>query len=316
MKKIRIIIQREYLSRVRKKSFIITTLLLPIGMALLMGAIIYFTVNSKTSHKIGVIDETSMFFPKMDSSETYDLVKVEELNTLDKKAIAEKYNADILLQIYSSEPKVIDSIVTYTESSLSLKAKDYINSQINDIYRISLLENAGMDKYQIDSIQSKKQAIQNQTFEAKETNTEIAAALGYGMGFLMYMVIFIYGVGVMRGVMEEKTNRIAEVIVSSVTPFQLMMGKILGIALVGLTQFAMWIGLLVILQFVLLLFIPGLSPEAMTDVIPNAGAMGAVTDMTSDNGIKEIVELLSGQNWFLLIGSFFFYFMGGYLVGP
>jgi len=314
MKKISIIIRREYVSRVRKKSFIITTLLLPVGMALLMGAIIYFTATSNTSHTIGVIDETAAFFPKMDSNETYNLLNIEGENAIDKKTVAEKYNADILLHIYSSEVPGIDSIVTYTESSLSLKAKEYINSQINDIYRISLLENAGMDKYQIDSIQSQRQEIKNQTFDAKETNTEIAAALGYGMGFLMYMVIFIYGVGVMRGVMEEKTNRIAEVIVSSVTPFQLMMGKILGIALVGLTQFAMWVGLLFVLQFILVLFIPGLSPESMTNAMPNPDTLNAVTEMTSDDGIKELYSMVASQNWVLIIGSFFFYFLGGYLL--
>ena len=127
------------------------------------------------------------------------------------------------------------------------------------------------------------------------------------------MVIFIYGAGVMRGVMEEKTNRIAEVIISSVKPFQLMMGKIIGIALVGLTQFMMWIGLMLILQLLLPLFIPGLSDVLHGSVTMTPEMQQQMNAMGSGENMSMIQSLMN-QNWGLILGCFLFYFLGGYFL--
>lgn len=136
--------------------------------------------------------------------------------------------------------------------------------------------------------------------------------IGYVMGFLIYLVILIYGMSVMRGVSEEKTNRVAEVIISSVKPFHLMLGKIIGIAMVGLTQFVMWLLLTGLLQFMLPLFVPGLG-----DMLHSGPAMADVQQKmqsVDQHELASFLQTLYAQNWALIIGCFLFYFLGGYFL--
>jgi len=150
--------------------------------------------------------------------------------------------------------------------------------------------------------------------EEKEDNNVkagISYGVGYISGFLIYIILFIYGTMVMRGVMEEKTNRIAEVIISSVKPFQLMMGKIIGIGAVGLVQFLIWIGLTILLRFVLPLFIPGMSETAN---VMNHGANEAMQQAQHSGAFNSLLHGLSEINIPLILGCFIFYFLGGYLL--
>jgi ABC-2 type transport system permease protein len=173
------------------------------------------------------------------------------------------------------------------------------------------MQDEGIDKDKIDSINNS--SIRLKSFDLKnnqETSSEIATMIGYVTGFLIYIVILIYGMGVMRGVMEEKTNRIAEVIISSVRPFQLMMGKIVGIALVGLTQFLLWLILTGSLQFLLPLFIPELRQAIHPSSAADMDAMSKVP--TSE--LAGIFNSLSNQHWSLILSCFLFYFLGGYFL--
>jgi ABC-2 type transport system permease protein len=207
-----------------------------------------------------------------------------------------------------------DSVLIYKEGGVSLAAKSFISTAINDIHQDKLLEEAGIQQSQIDSIQSQKLPFRSIDLKNnQETNTEIASMIGYGMGLLIYLILFIYGAGVMRGVMEEKTNRIAEVIISSVRPFQLMMGKIIGIALVGLTQFLIWGVIMILLNFLLPFLIPdlqGLTPgnlSAMPAGAPN------IQDIQNNESLH-FIQTAMNQNWGLIIGAFLFYFLGGYFM--
>ncbi len=314
MHKIWLIIRREYLTRVRKKSFIVTTLLIPILMFGLMALSIYMAVKSEQKQTIVVMDESGFFVNKLDATQSYQVVYDKLGKGENNQAIIERTHADIFLHIYPFDGNRPDSIHIFKEGGVSLSAKGFITDQLDRIYQIKQLQDAGIDKSQIDSIQNS--SLQVKSFDLKdnkETSSEIASGIGYAMGFLIYLVIFIYGAGVMRGVMEEKTNRIAEVIVSSVKPFQLMMGKIIGIALVGLTQFFMWIALMLILQLLLPLLIPGLADVLHGGMAMPADMQSQVQQLSSPERVGAIGAFMN-QNWSLIIGSFLFYFLGGYFL--
>lgn len=309
MSKIPVIIRREYLSRVKKKSFLVTTILLPLGMFALLGLITFFTMKSKSETKIGVIDETQVYYQEMDKeSRNFELQEVNLQSGENAEALATRTGNDIILHIYANDAARIDSVKAISESSISLSASEFMDDEIQRIYRKKVLAEAGINEVYLDSLTGAKVKFISTSFEDKITSTGASVALGYGMGFLMYMLIFIYGVGVMRGVMEEKTNRIAEVIISSVTPFQLMMGKIIGIGLVGLTQFAIWIILLVTMYTIggaVFLTTADISTMADPEVM-NAAAQQPEVGL--------ILEKLSQINWGLVISSFVLYFIGGYFL--
>lgn len=315
MNKIWLIIRREYVTRVRKKSFIVTTLLIPIMMFGLISLFVYMAVKSEQKQTIVVHDESGFFVHKMDTvQKSYTLLYEKLQEGESNKAFLERTKADIYLHIFPFKDNRPDSVHIYKEGGVSLSAKGFITNQLDNIFQIKQLEDAGINKQQIDSIQNNSITIKSFDLkDNKETNSEIASSIGYAMGFLIYLVIFIYGAGVMRGVMEEKTNRIAEVIISSVRPFQLMMGKIIGIALVGLTQFLMWIGLMLILQLLLPLLIPGIGETLHGGMNMPADMQGQMNTIAKGENLGMIQSVMN-QNWGLIFGCFLFYFLGGYFL--
>ena len=312
MNKIWLIIQREYISRVKKKSFLVTTLLIPILMFGLIATMAYMAAKSEQKEAIAVIDESGVFINKMDtSSSSYTITYIADDTHENYTTLLEKNKCDILLHIYPFRNGLPDSINIYKDGGVSLSAKEFISDDMNTIYQIKQMQDEGIDKDKIDSINNS--SIRLKSFDLKnnqETSSEIATMIGYVTGFLIYLVILIYGMGVMRGVMEEKTNRIAEVIISSVRPFQLMMGKIVGIALVGLTQFLLWLILTGSLQFLLPLFIPELR-QAMHP--SSAAGMDAISKVPTSE-LAGIFNSLSNQHWSLILSCFLFYFLGGYFL--
>jgi len=312
MNKIWLIIQREYISRVKKKSFLVTTLLIPILMFGLIATMAYMAAKSEQKEAIAVIDESGVFINKMDtSSSSYTITYIADETHENYTTLLEKNKCDILLHIYPFRNGLPDSVNIYKDGGVSLSAKEFISDDMNTIYQIKQMQDEGIDKDKIDSINNS--SIRLKSFDLKnnqETSSEIATMIGYVTGFLIYLVILIYGMGVMRGVMEEKTNRIAEVIISSVRPFQLMMGKIVGIALVGLTQFLLWLILTGSLQFLLPLFIPELR-QAMHP--SSAAGMDAMSKVPTSE-LAGIFNSLSNQHWSLILSCFLFYFLGGYFL--
>jgi ABC-2 type transport system permease protein len=312
MNKIWLIIQREYISRVKKKSFLVTTLLIPILMFGLIATMAYMAAKSEQKEAIAVIDESGIFINKMDtSSSSYTIKYIADDRHENYTTLLEKNKCDILLHIYPFKNGLPDSVNIYKDGGVSLSAKEFISDDMNTIYQIKQMQDEGIDKDKIDSINNS--SIRLKSFDLKnnqETSSEIATMIGYATGFLIYLVILIYGMGVMRGVMEEKTNRIAEVIISSIRPFQLMMGKIVGIALVGLTQFLLWLILTGSLQFLLPLFIPELR-QAMHP--SSAAGMDAMSKVPTSE-LAGIFNTLSNQHWSLILSCFLFYFLGGYFL--
>jgi len=184
-----------------------------------------------------------------------------------------------------------------------------------------MLQEAGIQQNMLDSIHKASQFAELKAYEdkgssSKESNAGLAMGIGYASGFLIYLTMFIYGTMVMRGVMEEKTNRIAEVIISSVKPFELMLGKIIGIGAVGLTQFILWITLIISLTSVATNFLPADIQQQVTALQQNNGQMAAGMANASESAkqIYAMQHTFATANWPLIISCFIFYFLGEILV--
>ncbi len=206
----------------------------------------------------------------------------------------------------------------YSVKQISADTKEDIEERLDNAYEAYNLQEKGIRKEVLDSINkiasgkySIDNRVKNEKGGSKEVNAAVNTGVGMGSGLLIYITMFVFGAMVMRGVMEEKTNRIAEVMVSSVKPFELMMGKILGIAAVGLTQLVLWVVLVFVLSSVASAFLPH-------EVIQQAGNANQSMPMSGNNAavfskLGEAGKAFSSVNWLQVIGCFAFYFLGGYL---
>ena len=245
MSNISIIIQREFNERVRKKSFIITTLLMPLLMVALMAAPALIMQFSRGDEKrIAVIDESGLVAPRLESDEELrfeptDLTIEEARRTLTDRFGVLRIGGDIL-----ENPS---DVKLYANSSSSLSVESSITDQIERILEAEKLKRYNIDNLQqiLDEVKTTVtlQTFRNDKSQEEETHAQsstVATVTGYVLGFILYMFLLIYGQMVMQSVIEEKNNRVLEVMVSSVRPFDLMMGKILGIASVAVVQVAIW----------------------------------------------------------------------------
>lgn len=242
MNKVLLIIQREYLTRVKKRAFIVMTLLVPGLIAAMFSIVIYMAKQQEQIvHKIYVLDENGSFKGKFHDSKSKKYVTIDVPLPAAKDTI-KKHEDDLLLFIPSQTDKK-NSVTVYAKKKSSLSVADDIQTELNNIATGNSMVQAHIDTAQLHKIKSDihVQAQELTDAGAKNANVGPSYALGFIGAILIYMSLFIYGAQVMRGVIEEKTSRIVEVIVSSVKPFQLMLGKIIGVGLVGLTQFVLWI---------------------------------------------------------------------------
>jgi ABC-2 type transport system permease protein len=309
MNKIRLIISREYFTRVRKKSFFLTTILVPLVMIGFYAAILYISLGeSADQQKIAILDEANIFDNRFDSAETsiaVDFIANETENGFVKKY--EQLGYDAFLYI-PNKPIAFSKqqYILHSPSAISLPTLGIIEDAINNCVRNKALLAKGIDPKTFDSETSDisiENSIDSDT-GTKKNFAGVAYGVSFGCGLLIYMMMIIYGTQVMRGVTEEKTNRIAEVIIGSVKPFQLMMGKIVGIGAVGLTQFAVWIILVILMQMA----IPVVFPDMMQQ-IENAGAGQNENMQMLSNTLQGFSSLPMAK----IVGSFLFYFLGGYL---
>ena len=315
MNKTWIIIKREYISRVRKKTFLLTTFLTPLVFVGVIAAITVITIKGIREEKIAVVDEQGILKDNLESTSTVLYTFTKDVDTSNFTRLG--YSA-ILFAPQSGINKTPHFNIV-TEKSLSKMADSRIRQDVNRALENNLIsQELKVDPKRIDSIKNRAETVSINTSkrgedgDIKESNIGIAMAIGYVSGFLIYITLFVYGVMVMRGVMEEKTNRIAEVIISSVKPFQLMLGKIIGIGAVGLTQFLLWIILIGILSTVLSALVP---PDVLAQVRQAQDGMPGASNQNAEaiNTLATGMHTLSGINWFLVIGCFLFYFLGGYL---
>jgi ABC-2 type transport system permease protein len=313
MNKTWLVLQREYFSRVRKKSFLWTTILVPLVIIGFYAIIIAISVSDSSDVvKVAVVDESNLFGSTVVKSKNdgtaYEIVKNETEQSFKSKYKPAGY--DFLLYVPPNSNDNPSGIKLHSESAVSLGTKNKIERTVSQAIESKRLQAANIDpeKFKAISADVSLQNIIDSGKGEKKSVAGVAYAISFACGFLIYMILMIYGTMVMRGVMEEKTNRIAEVIVSSVKPFQLMMGKILGIGAVGITQFVIWIVLLGGLQFLLPLIFPGMAQDMAAQATSGAAQSG------SSSMLATISEGFSSINIPLNIFSFLFYFVGGYLL--
>jgi ABC-2 type transport system permease protein len=317
MHKIWIIIQREYTSRVKNKRFLLVTFLVPILMVGLIVGSAYFSFKGTEERKIAVVDPNGFFKDKLKNSKQ---LKFEFSNDVDTSNYQAKGYTDILLMPLFEGDKKADYILR-SKKSMGFTLQETISNKINAAIEDRMLEKAGIQQSILDSIHQSAQIAELKAYEdegkkSKESNAALAMGIGYASGLLIYITMFIYGTMVLRGVMEEKTNRIAEVIVSSVKPFELMLGKIIGIGAVGLTQFLMWIIVVVTLTGVGMGLLPDDMQSQVQQLQASGGQMGAAGMAQASESAKNIYAFqnaLVTTNWTLIIGCFLFYFLGGFL---
>lgn len=317
MNKIRLIIQREYLSRVKNKRFLLTTILTPLLMVLFFVGATYFALQGKDQHKVAVIDQNGFFKGNLSNSEHLVFEFPEGIDT--SNYLTKGYTDILIIPKFNGTQKV--NYIIRSKKRIGLNTEETISNKINAAIEDNMLQNAGIERAQLDSIRKESQfaaltSLEEQGDSAKESNAALSYGIGFGSGMLIYITMFIYGAMVMRGVMEEKTNRIAEVMISSVKPFQLMMGKIIGIGAVGITQFVLWIVLIVGLTTSAQLLIPHdvlVQVNTLQQYNGQIPAGGMVQASEAANKIYSIQHTMSTANWPLIFGCFIFYFIGGYL---
>lgn len=316
MGKIGLIISREYLSRVSKKSFIIMTFLGPVLIGGFITLMIWLSMEEEKESKVWVVDGTGLLengFKDTDGKVKYFYDK----SKIDKKYDPEnavkdfkESDYDLLLIINPDPYKNADNFIYYKKLP-NFKTEKIIHQQLQTALEDYNLEKYGFSRANYDLIK-RPVRIQEKDVNEQSAIQRERAYVGYFFTFLIYFFIFLYGVQVMRGVIEEKTSRIVEVMISSVKPFQLMMGKIIGIALVGLTQFLIW----AVLTFAILYTSKSM---LFTDVYdPSSQATAAAEGVPMDDKAAQLDGIFNlifyGINYGFMLGLFLFYFIFGYLM--
>lgn len=314
MNKVWLILRREFLNRVQKKSFLIATILVPLIFPAIIGLLVFISQQqekNKQKEVIHYIDESHLFKP--DSSRY--IFKEFHGSVADGKAAFQNSNDFGFLHIPALTLARPEGVVIYSKISLSIDDVQGISSMLENQFRDLKMQELKIDQKLLDNLKTDVN-INNVSLadngQEQSNNTIFNAAIGVVAGILMYMFIFIYGAQIMQGVIEEKTSKVVEVIVSSVRPFQLMLGKILGLASVGLLQFLIWIVLMTTVTFGLLGWL-GIDPpqqQAMQQISPEVAAQQAAAGSELAKNIGEFMAL----PWAYIGICFIFYFLGGYLL--
>jgi ABC-2 type transport system permease protein len=314
MNKIWLIIQREFLNRVQKKSFLVATILIPLIFPAIIGLLVFIAKESEKNLQkeiIHYVDESKAFTP--DSGRF--VFKPFQGSLEDAKKSYDQSEDFGLLYIPSYNLSKPQGITLYSKKSPSLEDVSNIERLFENQIKDVKMRRLNIDQKLLDSLKTNvsiKTVKLSEGGQEKSSNVGVLFGIGMAGGILMYMFIFIYGAQIMQGIIEEKTSKVVEVIVSSVKPFQLMMGKILGLASVGLLQFMIWILLMSTLTFGVLGYF-GIDPpqqQAIQQMSPEIAAQQAAMNSSVITTINEALNL----NWGFILFNFLFYFLGGYLI--
>ena len=320
MSKISLIIEREYLTRVKKKSFILITLLGPLVIGLGLAAVIWLSITEDVNHKVLIIDEKAPAFNNIQDTRN---IKFNYANNMDLQQSKEMfYESDYTCILYI--PKNIEAgniAMLYYKKQPGGAVIRGIEDQVEGV-----VEELKLLQYKIDPVDFRAvktnftlNAIKYSETGEEENLDKGKTLIGLGFGVLIYLFIFMYSVQVMRGVIEEKSSKIVEVIITSVRPFDLMMGKIIGVGLVSLTQFALWIiltlGIFGIAQATVLESY--YSVDQITEQIQTTPEISQELQAQSNGdktGLLDPNNIINRTNWPVMIALFFFYFIGGYFL--
>lgn len=317
--KIGIIIEREYLTRVKKRSFLLITFLAPVFFAALMFLPALLIKNSdKFAEKrtIAVCDESTVFTNRFENGDNNTFIYIDDsIDNVKNMVRAGVYDA--VLYIPGTQLNLPTNAEIYSVKQIPMGVTSHIRSTMKEVLEHQKLLASGIDPEIVKAsattinIQSIKMSEDEDT--EQKSFEEFEFFLGFFLCMIIYIVILLFGQQVMRGVIEEKTNRIIEVIISSVKPFELMMGKIIGIALVGLTQFILWAVLTLAISGIASTFLPTqdvfstgtVMNQQITEMASNADSQGALT---------KVFEVINSINFTDILWCFLLYFIGGYFL--
>ncbi len=298
MHKILLIIKREYTTRVRKRTFIIGTILFPLLYLGLIFGTGYIASKNKQNLHVGIIDSSGYFTNaliananKADTMNSLTLIRISE-DVFKDQYDSLGYDGYVVIPSNANWRVKLDSLPLKTSTTFGPGAAIPVEKKLNDLWNQVKNDSLGIDS-------AKKEILENSTISLKLANeknkaadSDTASTIGFVCGFLMYFILLLYGSQVMMGVTEEKTNRIAEVVVSSVKPFQLMLGKIIGIGMVALTQFLIWIACILIIY--------------------NVGKFSGGSGGTMTAMVGKVQNVFTSVNIALVIGCFIFYLLAGF----
>ncbi|MGB4960788.1 MAG: ABC transporter permease [Saprospiraceae bacterium] len=315
MNKIWLVTQREYLTRVKNKTFILTTLLAPLGIVVFMAAVVLvMSTGSDKKKVISILDPSGLLDNDLSSRD--NLVFQFSNQTLDQEIqLYKDKKINGILEI----PELKDSLATnyaykyHSDSQLAMDETFSIERAISKKIRNYKLKKLNIDENTLKSLDTDVTALPVTILEDKKISsitTAVSSVLGGIVGYAMFFIILIYGMQVMRSVMEEKINRIVEVLISSVKPFELMMGKVLGVGLVGLTQIGIWMILMPII-YIVAASIFGINPGDMGNINTGDIDMSDIS-LTSQDKIAQVFLEIQSMNWWLILPLTLFYFLAGY----
>jgi ABC-2 type transport system permease protein len=325
MNKTLLILKHEYLKRVKKKSFIILTLLVPFLFAGMFALIIFLSINNdKKERTIAVFDESSLFLNELGEQgmTKYKFIPKEEYERIKSNLKGGEFYALLFIpgDIYTNNRAQL-----YSEKQVPFELTEQIERKlsryIENDKRQKVIDETGIPDLE-ERLANTRTSIRlntlkiSQTGETQKSSSVIAFIASYAMGIIIYFFVFMYGAMVMRGVMEEKKSRIIEVIISSVKPVELMAGKIIATALVGLTQVAMWIVIGVAVLIPAQAFLTPQSAQQVSQSIMDSQPQmnSAMAQAVEPNKALEVIEMISNLNLPLIIFAFVFYFLVGYLL--
>ena len=315
MSKILLILEREYMDRVKKKSFLIATLLTPLIFPLMIGLVVWLSAMEEDQEKIiYVIDDTGWFTDGLEVSDY--TIEMTDLSLDDAKAKLTEADSKLygVLHIPQMELNDPKGMAFYSKTSPGFNFMRKFNDPIRDRIRDLKMDALNLDKELVAQLNTSFDIATfnvSETGESKKSSTAVASGLGYGMALIMYMMVFIYGSFILQSVNNEKTNKIVEVIVSSVRPFHLMLGKVLGVGAVALTQFAIWIVLMTVFT-VGASSMFGYTPAAEEQQALNEAMTAAQSE--APEMVTNILDVVYGLPVAQILTMFIVYFLGGFLL--
>ncbi len=312
MKKIFLIAYRDFSIRIRNKTFLISTLLLPIGIVLFYGTIFFFTSTDTDTHRIGVIDSSQSIFPKLNNEDNFVFKSLDKV-IASREDIEEEDKIDAILIVPSHADSISFGrieILTYTK--LGMLTKNKLEAKLQNIIETNRFERIDIDIKKIEEIKSPVKLVYRSISggEENELKEGIAYALSFGLGIMMYVILTIYGAQVMRGVMEEKTNRIVEIIISSVRPFELLLGKIIGIGMVSFLQLSVWGSFILIINLAIGIVFGIHELKSLPADMP----MSAAASIASNPEFLHAMQGLQSIDYIPIFGLFIFYFISGFFL--
>ena len=317
MNKIGLIIKREYMTRVRKRSFIILTFLGPILMAAIYIIPIMLALNSSTDHlRVAVVDESHWFEDRFTSNKEHTFVTMPGQPIDSVKEMVKTGVFDMALYVPPTQLNIPSNATLYSIRQVPMEVETYISSVMEKEIEDQKLMAKGVDPEIVSAVKTNVNLSimrMDEKGNEKETFTQVQFTLGIILAMLVYMFIIFFGGQVMQGVSEEKTNRIIEVIISSVKPFQLMMGKIIGVSLVALTQFVMWILLTAVLYVGFSAFIGISHPDMLSSGTVMAQEITS-NDIVNNESVQSILQIVHSIDFGTIIACFLIFFILGYLL--